>query len=279
MLEPNTSLLGYPGHDMAKSTMSAVATTEKPPRMVRSHIERRIEVEGISVRYIEGGMWNPGPPLIMLHGFQTGADIWYPHTFPALAAERHVIAPDLPGFAYSGSLRPCTAESYAHFMNAFLDALGLPQIDLLGHSMGGLIAIATAAERPSRVHRLVLVSSAGLPHTGTRGLVSPFLLLDKSAYHFRLYLRLLRLSMRVRSGRGCLRMIRDDSVFGLLTDLTMPTLVIWGSRDRIIPLEHATIFARTIPDARLYIMQGCGHMPFYQKHRQFEKLVLHFLTK
>ena len=74
-------------------------------------------------------------------------------------------------------------------------------------------------------------------------------------------------------------MLRDDSVFGLLSDLTMPTLIIWGSRDRIIPLEHATILARVIPNARLYIMRGSGHMPFYQKHRQFEKLVLHFLTK
>jgi len=103
--------------------------------------------------------------------------------------------------------------------------------------------------------------------------------LDRSAYHFRLYPTMARLSMRVRAGRACLRMLHDDSVFGLLPELTMPALVIWGSRDRIIPLEHATLFARTIPDARLYIMRGCGHMPFYQKHRQFEKLVLHFLCK
>jgi pimeloyl-ACP methyl ester carboxylesterase len=259
--------------------MSTVAATESPPRMIRSHIERRVDVDGTSVRYIEGGIWNPGPPLVLLHGFQSGADIWYPHTFPALAAERHVLAVDLPGFAYSGALESYSAASYGHFVQAFLDEVGLRQVDLLGHSMGGLIAIAAAAGLPDRIHRLVLVSSAGLPRTGTVGPIPPLMFLDRSAYHFRLYPTMARLSTRVRAGRACLRMLRDDSVFGLLSDLTMPTLIVWGSRDRIIPLEHATIFARTIPNARLYIMRGSGHLPFYQKHRQFEKLVLHFLSK
>jgi pimeloyl-ACP methyl ester carboxylesterase len=259
--------------------MSAAATTESPPRMRKSHIERHAEVEGTAVRYIEGGIWNPGPPLVLLHGFQSGADIWYPHTFPALAAERHVLALDLPGFAYSGALNDYSAESYAGFLHAFLDKVGSGQVDLLGHSMGGLIAIAAAAQHPDRVRRLVLVASAGLPRVSVRGPIPPLMFLDRSAYHFRLYPTLARLTLRVRAGRACLRMLRDDSVFGLLSDLTMPTLIIWGSRDRILPLEHATILARTIPNARLYIMRGSGHMPFYQKHQQFEKLVLHFLTK
>jgi pimeloyl-ACP methyl ester carboxylesterase len=75
-----------------------------------------------------------------------------------------------------------------------------------------------------------------------------------------------------------MNMVRNDSVYGLLSDLPMPTLVVWGSRDRLVPLEHATIFARAIPHARLAIMRGCGHMPFYQKPRQFERLVLGFLN-
>jgi pimeloyl-ACP methyl ester carboxylesterase len=74
-------------------------------------------------------------------------------------------------------------------------------------------------------------------------------------------------------------MLHEESVYGLLEDLSMPTLVVWGSRDRVVPLEHATILARSIPNARLYIIRGCGHMPFYQKHRQFERAIMHFLTK
>jgi len=255
----------------------AMATgTQKAPRFGKAHIEHRIDVEGISVRYIEGGTTNPGPPLVLLHGFQAGADIWYPHTFPALAAKRHVLALDLPGFAYSGTLGTYTTESYAHFLRAFLDTIGFDQIDLLGHSMGGQLAVATAAAAPDRIHKLVLVSSAGLPRSESP-IAALAIFADRSTFHLRLYPTVVRLATRVRAGRACMKMIREDSVYGLLSDLTMPTLVVWGSRDRLVPLEHATIFARAIPNARLAIMRGCGHLPFYQNPSQFERLVLSFL--
>jgi len=231
------------------------------------------------VRYIEGGLWNPGPPLILIHGFMVGADIWYPHTFPALAAHRHVIALDLPGFGKSGKLDDYSPGSYARFIYDMLDALGYDRVDLLGHSMGGQIAIAAAASRPELVRRLVLVASAGLPTTGSAFFTPLTAAVDRGAYHFRLYPTFVRLASKARAVVPCWEMLRDDSVYGMLSDLTMPTLIIWGSRDRVAPLEHATILARTIPQARLYIMRGSGHVPFYQKHTQFEKLVLDFLSK
>jgi len=247
--------------------------------MVKSHIEKRVQVDGTWVRYIEGGIWSPGPPLVLLHGVMGGADIWYPHTFPALAEKRHVIALDLPGFGKSGKFADSSTAGYAHFMHALLDSVGFDRVDLLGHSMGGQIAIAAASSRPERVRRLVLVASSGLPRTGSRLATPLALAMDRSAYHFRLYPTYIILSLRARAGRDSLRIIHDESVHGMLGDLTMPTLIVWGSRDRVVPLEHATIFARAIPNARLYIMGGCGHVPFYQKHIQFEKLVLNFLSR
>jgi 4,5:9,10-diseco-3-hydroxy-5,9,17-trioxoandrosta-1(10),2-diene-4-oate hydrolase len=258
--------------------MSATITAEAAPRMKKSHIEKYAQVGGTPVRYIEGGLWNPGPPLILIHGYMAGADIWYPHTFPALAAHRHVIALDLPGFGKSGKLAEYSTSSYAHFVHEMLDMLGYDRVDLLGHSMGGQIAIAAAAMRPERVPRLVLVASTGLPATGSGIFTSVAALVDRGAYHFRLYPTMARLAFTARASNACIKMIQDDSIFGMLTDLTMPTLIIWGARDRITPLEQATILARTIPHARLYIMGGCGHVPFYQKHTQFEKLVLRFLS-
>jgi pimeloyl-ACP methyl ester carboxylesterase len=256
----------------------SIATAAKPrSRSKRAHIERRIDVDGISIRYIEAGIDNPEPPIVLLHGFQAGADIWYPHAFPALSARRHVVALDLPGFAYSGKLDSYSTEAYANFLHSFLDTLGYDQVDLVGHSMGGQIAVATAAAYLERVRRLVLVSSAGLPRTESP-IAALALLTDRSTFHLRLYPTVIRLATRVRAGRACMNMVRTDSVYGLLSDLPMPTLVVWGSRDRLVPLEHATIFARAIPHARLAIMRGCGHMPFYQKPRQFERLVLSFLN-
>lgn len=253
----------------------SIATVTRPSSG-KKHTEHRIDVEGTSVRYIEGGTKNSGPPLVLLHGFQSGADIWYPHTFPALTARRHVLALDLPGFAYSGTLRNYSPDSYAHFLHAFLDTLHYEKVDLLGHSMGGQVAVATAASRPERIRKLVLVSSAGLPRSESP-VTALAIITDRSTFHVRLYPTVLRLATRVRAGRACIKMVREDSVYGLLSDLTMPTLVVWGSRDRLVPLEHATIFARAIPHARLAIMRGCGHLPFYQNPGQFERLVLGFL--
>jgi pimeloyl-ACP methyl ester carboxylesterase len=195
-----------------------------------------------------------------------------------LAATHRVVALDLPGFGYSGRLARYGADSYAHFIHAFLDALGLEQVDLVGHSMGGQIAIAAAAARPERVRRLVLVASAGLPRHGSRWLAPVAVLTDRSTYHLRLYPTMLRLTRHARAMRECYHMLLEDSVFGLLSDLTMPTLIIWGSRDRLVPLEDATLLARGIPNSRLVIMRGCGHLPFYQKPRQFERIIQKFLS-
>jgi pimeloyl-ACP methyl ester carboxylesterase len=231
------------------------------------------------VRYLEAGAGNPGPPLVLFHGYRAGADLWYPHAIPALAANFHVIAPDLPGYGYSGRLQRPDLASYADFMNRFMDALGLGSIHLLGHSMGGQVAVATAASSPSRVDKLILVCSAGLPRNGPLWRTPFEMLGDASARHWKLYPVSLRLFVQTSSGREGLNMIRHDFISSHLKSLTMPTLVIWGSRDRIVPLEHGALIARMIPNARLAVVRGAGHMPFYQKPEEFNRLVIHFLQQ
>ena len=243
----------------------------------RPHVEHFIDVDGVAVRYIEAGESNSGAPVVLLHGFQAGADLWYPFTFPALASRYHVYALDLPGFGESGGLAEYSKESYGRFLCAFLDRLGLEHVQLVGHSMGGIVAIAAASEQPERVDRLVLIDSAGLPRSGPHWTAPVVMLADRSTFHAKLYPTVLRLASKSRAMKQCLRMIREDSVYPLLSKLSMPTLVVWGSRDRVIPLEHATLFARNITHARLAIIRGAGHMPFYQKPTAFNKLVFGFL--
>lgn len=239
--------------------------------------EHWLNVDGVKVRYLAAGQGKPGTPVVLVHGFQAGADLWYPHTLPAIAERCHVYALDLPGFGGSGELSEYTGERYGTFLNAFLDRLGLDRIQLVGHSMGGMVAVATASQRPDRVERLVLIDSAGLPRSGPQWTAPIIMMADRSTFHGALYPRVLRLALQSRAMRPCLRMMREDSVYPLLDTLTMPTLVVWGSRDRVIPLEHATLFARNIPRARLTIMRGCGHMPFYQKPALFNKILFGFL--
>ena len=257
--------------------MSATATIEKTHR-ARLHIERRVDVDGVSVRYIEAGQGNPGPPVVLLHGFQAGADLWYPHTFPAIAERYHVYALDLPGCGGSGDLQEYNTEVFGRFIVGFLDKLGLESVQLVGFSMGGQVAVAAAAQEPERFKRLVLIDSAGLPRSGPEWAAPIVMAADRSNYHLGLYPTAVRLVFQARAMRPCLRMLREDSIYPLLSKLPMPTLVVWGSRDRVVPLEHATLFARNIPHARLTIMRGCGHMPFYQKPALFNKVLFGFLS-
>src|SRR5205809_6612621 len=97
-------------------------------------VERFVDVKGTRVRYVEAGLGNPGPPLVMLHGYRAGADYWFPYPLPQLAEEHHIIALDLPGYGYSGALAEYSLSAYATFLLAFLDALDLQSVDLLGHS-------------------------------------------------------------------------------------------------------------------------------------------------
>jgi pimeloyl-ACP methyl ester carboxylesterase len=240
-------------------------------------IEHHVEVEGTHIRYLEAGMGNPGPPLVLLHGYRAGADYWFPHPLPELAQEHHIIALDLPGYGYSGGLAEYGLSAYTAFLLAFLDALGVQSVNLLGHSMGAQLAIAMAAKQPERVHKLVLVDSAGLPRLEPFWQAPIRMFGDASARHVRLLPLMMRLGARAVAGREGLRMLQKEHVSNILKSLTMPTLVVWGSRDRVIPLEHGALMARHIPNARLAVIRNAGHMPFYQKPQEFNRLVLAFL--
>lgn len=239
-----------------------------------------VEVKGVRVRYMDEGSRNGGIPLLIVHGYNGSCDYWYPHTIPVLAAERHVIAPDLPGNGLSARMPEHTLESYAAFIIDFIDARGIEQIDLLGHSMGGMIGIAAATRHPERFRKLVLIDSAGLPELVKRPWLAPIKMLgDSSLRQVRYYPTFVKIGLRARTPREGLKMIRTQSVASMLASLRVPTLIIWGSRDRVVPLEHGAYMAQHIPGARLAIIRAAGHMPFYEKPEECNRLVLGFLRK
>lgn len=241
--------------------------------------EQYTAIDGVSLRYLEAGKGNAGLPLLMLHGYQAGADLWFPHPLPALASTFHVIAPDLPGFGDSGPMPEYGTLQYASILFRFMNSLGYTRFDLLGHSMGGQIAIAMAASEPERIAHLLLVDSAGLPREGPLWMNPMRMMGDASMRHVRLYPTSLRLMAKSRALAEGLQMLQHDHIQGRLDQLTMPTLVIWGSRDRVVPLEHGAFMSKRIPHARLAVIRGAGHLPFYQKPAQFIKLARDFLLK
>lgn len=230
------------------------------------------------VRYAEAGRVHGGTPLLMVHGYNGALDYWYPNCLPLLAGERHVIALDLPGNGLSGRLPQYSLEIYAAFLVAFMDAIGLQTADLLGHSLGGQIAIAAAAHHPQRFHKLVLMDSAGLPELVKTPWMAPIKMLgDSSLRQVRLYPTLVWIGMKARASREGLLILRTASVRRELKQIHMPTLILWGSRDRVVPLEHGFFMAKHIEGARLAVIRGAGHMPFYEKPQECSRIVLGFL--
>ena len=240
---------------------------------------RYVTVEGTRIRYIAAGLDRQGPPLLMVHGYNGSSDYFLPRALPSLAEERPVIAPDLPGNGLSGRLRKHTFDAYVSFLPRFLDALGVEKADLLGHSMGGQIAIAAAAASPDRFRTLILVDSAGLPELiPRRWLVPVRSLADPCMRDLSFYPTLIRTALRARAAMAGLGMLRRNGIRPLLCRISLPTLIVWGTRDCIVPPEHGVVMSREIPGAKLALMEGAGHMPFYERPHEFSRIVLDFLS-
>src|SRR5207249_1551923 len=147
----------------------------------------------------------------------------------------------------------------------------------LGHSMGGEIASVAVARHPDRFRKLVLVDSAGARKLRLNLFTYARMLRDPCMRQIPLYPLLFRVALKGRAGRESLSMLRTTSISSELKLLTLPTLIIWGEQDRVIPLADGTLMAQQIPHARFEVVKGAGHMPFYEKPSEFNRLVLEFL--
>src|SRR5215217_6031015 len=227
---------------------------------------RNIEVEGLPVRYLTAGT---GPPLVLLHGAGDNALDWH-WVIPALAATHRVYAPDLPGSPMSA--RPAADYSpafFERFVAAFVDALHLGRATFVGNSLGGLIALRLALSEPARFTALVLVDSAGLGRAinpaftsvnvpGISEAAIPFWRTPAGAPREWLaeqrrlalspgYLEAHLTVLRAQVGLGGQREVLVDR----LPLLKVPTLVVWGTRDRVFPKSQAREAVAHLPAGSL----------------------------
>ena len=273
--------------------------------------ERRITVDGLTTHYRTAGA---GPPLVLLHGDGEGAMSWQ-WVLPALARTHRVYAPDLPGFGESA--KPAADYSpafFARFVVAFLDTLGIERTALAGHSLGGLIALHVALSHPARVTALCLVDSSGLGrevHTaqaletapgvgeaaiawgrtplGAAQRVQTYLALNywrpervPAAWQGEMY-RLGQLPGVLEATVAAKRAIIDlagqrQVMLGELPRLTMPTLVVWGTRDLTVPCYQAQDAVARLPRGRLALIPDCGHTPHVERPDLFIAALSRFLT-
>ena len=269
--------------------------------MVQLESARR-RLNGHDLHYVHGGR---GAPLVFLHGVLGSTRVWE-HLAAELAADHVVVAPDL--FGHGRSDRPdgdYSLAGHAATVRDLLDALALDRVTLVGHSLGGGIALEFTYLFPERVTGLVLVASGGLGREVNLLLRAPtlpgaelVLPLVASRFARRQGTTLARALSFVgvrgstdvaQAWHGFEQLADGDgrraflatirSVVGidgqrlsaaeLLPRLHVPTLVVWGDRDRMIPLSHAQDAVTRMPDARLVVVEGAGHFPHLDAPERF----------
>lgn len=231
--------------------------------------------------------------IVLLHGTSASLHTWQGWT-EALSAEYCVVSMDLPGFGLTGPFVNKTTEytsaNYASFVIEVLDKLNLDKVILAGNSLGGKIAWRMAALYPERVSKLILVNAVGYPATpksipiGFRLASYPALkpilrnilprnvvkksiksvYADDSQVDEMLVDRYYDLSLRAGNRSALSDRLREfDNVEdqAQIKQLALPTLIMWGAKDDLIPVENAELFHQDIPNSQLQIFDNLGHVP------------------
>jgi pimeloyl-ACP methyl ester carboxylesterase len=256
--------------------------------LLRGFERRVVTIAGLRTRYWVGGV---GPPLVLVHGL--GGAAWnFTDVAPLLALHHRVLVPDLPGHGGTEPLPQLESLSdLALHVGAVADHENMAPAAVLGYSMGGPVSLRLAVERPEAVSSLVLVAPAGIVSTTRRAeiwlvSVSSLRPARKIARFSRLLARRpnLRLPVFGYWGADDPRLLSPESVVGFLaaqpehTDVegaarallrddprpdlgavTCPTAVVWGARDRLIPLEDGFEYARRLR-CPLRVLPAAGHL-------------------
>jgi pimeloyl-ACP methyl ester carboxylesterase len=272
----------------------------------------QLDLHGQTVTYRHAGK---GPAIVLIHGITSSSRTW--RTVIGGLAENHtVIAPDLLGHGRSGKPRgDYSLGAYASSVRDLMAVLGVPSATIVGHSLGGGIAMQFAYQFPERIDRLVLVDSGGLGDEVSLALraatlplaeyVLPVLfgsvprgagravgkVLGKAGIRASANTRGLTEGLEslgsgdarrafVHTARGVIdpRGQRVDARDRLYLSKGIPTLLVWGERDPIIPLKHGIEAQALMPGSRLETFAGAGHFPFNDDPDRFVDVLTDFLA-
>jgi pimeloyl-ACP methyl ester carboxylesterase len=266
---------GRPRNSDANETKQRDRTTRRE-RAVRRERPQTVTRRGTVVLHHEAH--GSGPPLVLIHGL-CGSTRWWRRNLSALAASHRVYVVDLAGFGGSHASR-FVLEDAAATLRGFLAGAGVPRADVIGHSMGGLVAAELAADYPEAVDRLVLVDAAGLPLA--RSFAEQAFGVLRAAPRIPLGLYPVLVDDTRRAGLvSTLRLahrLAGADLSRKLGSIAAPTLVVWGEDDTIVPLRVGVALAQAIPHARIEVLPHAGHVPMWETPDTWNRLVLSFLS-
>jgi pimeloyl-ACP methyl ester carboxylesterase len=279
-------------------------------RAVKAKRKLHRDRKGRVTPYLECGTAKDGT-LVWLHGFSDQPDSFL-RVATALVPRYRVIAPALPGFGegWVDARERHTFESYASWMGEVTRALAHDRFHLMGNSLGGATALAIAAESSAGIESLVPVNSAGVEMPGVPSVAHEmrdgknlFAVRDHAGYEqllARIFARPPKvprpvrrhLAAKLRRSADWYVRVADDlgqsrvqehgdgsSAHVDLRRISAPTLVVWGDRDSLFPLAHGEHVARTIPAARLEILEGVGHCPHLERPAKLADAFLRFAAR
>lgn len=260
--------------------------------------DQSIYIDGLKINYKIGGA---GVPILILHGWESSSDKWQKVGEFLVQNNFLVIIPDLPGFGKS-SLPPIpwTVSDYLELVVKFVEKLYAKNdisghFFLLGHSFGGRIAIKFGAVYPEKISGFILCSAGGII-SKKRAKVKFFYLLTKSGKIFfslpilrgtqnfvrKALYRLAGTRDYLRASplmRETMKKIISENLIPYLSKIKISTLIIWGAKDKILPLGDARIIKEKIQNSTLEIIPNVGHAPNLEAPEMLSKIVLNWLQK
>lgn len=267
-----------------------------------------VTLQGMQVHLRDEGPRDDPTPIVLIHGTSASLHTW-DGWVAALSPHRRVVRMDLPGFGLTGPAPDgnYSMARYTDFVLEFLDLLKIDQAVLAGNSLGGGIAWQTALAHPKRVSQLVLVDAAGYPlqpqsmPIGFRlaqiSWLAPFTqnILPRSMIEAsvrNVYGQPEKVSpalvdryhdLTLREGNRASLVQRfqyrssDAALAGQISKLRLPTLILWGSEDRLIPPDHGQRFHQDIAGSQLLVFHGLGHVPHEEDPKATVQAVVKFL--
>ena len=258
--------------------------------------ENFVTIDDNKIRYLELG--DSKDTIVLIHGLGASAERWK-FVMPILKKRFKLIVPDLIGFGYSDKpMVDYTPEFFSDFLEKFLDKMELTKPHLLGSSLGGQIAAKYAAKSNSNVGKLILVSPSGaMKHTtpALNAYIMAALYPDeqgaKTAFEMmsglsneidqsivQNFVQRMQLPNAKMAFMSTLLGLKNSPVITqTLKSILVPTLIIWGNLDPVIPVKYAESFVSSIKDCRFYRIDGSGHTPYVDDPQKFSKIILDFL--
>lgn len=260
--------------------------------------EKFVLVGTSNIRYLEEG--NSDQNLILMHGLGGYAERWT-NLIPLLSKKFHIFAPDLIGYGQSDKpSEDYTPELFVKFVFDFMETLGIKKTFMVGTSLGGQIVAQCASTQSPTIEKIILISPAGIMRKSTPILdaytmaaLYPTKESVKNAYQMMIGpgKQVSEISVErfvTNMSRPNAKMIFLSTLLGLknapdlydkLEKITIPTLLIWGKEDKLIPFEYSQQFISHIKNCEFVPMEGCGHSPYVEDPEKLSEFIIKFLSK